>query len=1208
MNNSNINTRSLMASTKFYESYSRYNPFLERHETWNESVDRVMTMHRDFYKDRMNDELSKLIDKVETAYKNQYVLGSQRSLQFGGEQILKNHFKLYNCCGGIIDRPEAFGEAFYILLTGCGVGFSIQKQHIEKLPKIVSRTKSPKTYVVEDSIEGWASALDVLMSSYFENGGKHPEYKNRRVYFDLSSIRPKGAMISGGFKAPGPEPLRLALDKIEYLLQGLVIKNKEASLRPIHVFDILMHTADSVLAGGVRRCLPEWYEVKTTVGWKKIKDVIPEVDSIVVPEGIFKIVDKFEQGVQQLYKIETEQGCHFSTGNHRWLVQNNDTKQIEWVKAIDLSKGKYSLLKPKLSTIRQKEISVNIDLNLYNLINVNAVSLDIEENTYDIEVNQIHMFEAKNPKDGLSSISHNSAVICLFSLDDEEMMKAKTGNWFIENPQRARANISASILRNEVQLNDFRQIMENVKEFGEPGFYFADDHDFVTNPCITSDSLINTSEGLKYVKDLIDIPFNAVVNGEEYKSKGFFKTGTKNVYEVKTKNGFSLKATEDHKFLVNNDGNEEWIELKDLQNTDKLVINRNDSYIPDFNSQEFQYGYLVGIEISLNKKEFVENNKQELFYICKDINRDYLFNLDNEEFNNIDNIITLLTKKYVNTYMNYMKILNKSILEENDDFLCGIVQGIINSSEIYFYGTVFNEDNLKIVLNNEHTTKLIQLILNKQGIVSLRESSSLSISKDNLHRLSMIVKFSDENRQSEFLEILNGFALERENYTSGLQSITYYGEEDVYDCTVEDVHRFEANGLIVHNCVEIGFKPITNSGDTGWQLCNLCEINGAKCNNEEDFLYACEMAAILGTLQAGYTNFKFVGKETKEIVEREALLGCSITGFMNNPKILFDENILKKGANLIKKTNKKIAKLININPAARTTCVKPAGSTSVLLQTVSGIHPEHSPLYIRNVQINKENQLAKIFLETNPHMIEESAWSVNKTDYIISFPIISPENSLFKDDIIGIKHLELVKKVFKYWVEEGTDKHLCTDIRLRHNVSNTIIVDDWEALTNYIFENKDSFSGISFLPMSGDRDYYQAPFTSIHTEHEIIKKYGRGAMFASGLIVEANKAFNNLWIACMTAKGIGENISMDSHENSLKRDWVRRFNNYSNNYFDGDNVKTEHCLKDIFLLHKWEKIQKSYTPFDWNSKLTKPEYVDINTLAAIACAGGACEI
>jgi len=249
-----INTRPMMADSKFIESYSRWNDEKQRYETWDESVERVIQMHKDYYKDKLADSstLQALLDEAQQGYNDKLAIGAQRALQFGGEQLINNPMRLFNCTATYADRVEVFGEIFHTLLCGAGVGFSVQTHHVNKLPKIQNRTKQAKIYVVEDSIEGWASTVDVLLSSYFVGGGKHPEYEGRRVYFDLSGIRPKGAFISGGFKAPGPEPLRKALDKIEYLIQGLIFKEVR-QLSTINVYDIVMHTADAVLAGGVRR-------------------------------------------------------------------------------------------------------------------------------------------------------------------------------------------------------------------------------------------------------------------------------------------------------------------------------------------------------------------------------------------------------------------------------------------------------------------------------------------------------------------------------------------------------------------------------------------------------------------------------------------------------------------------------------------------------------------------------------------------------------------------------------------------------------------------------------------------------------------------------------------------------------------------------------------------------------------------------------------
>lgn len=416
--------------------------------------------------------------------------------------------------------------------------------------------------------------------------------------------------------------------------------------------------------------------------------------------------------------------------------------------------------------------------------------------------------------------------------------------------------------------------------------------------------------------------------------------------------------------------------------------------------------------------------------------------------------------------------------------------------------------------------------------------------------------------------------------------------------------------IIYNPCVEIGMYPKTESGKTGWQGCNLTEINGAKCVDEQTFYRACEASAILGTLQAGYTDFKYVGPESKEIFDREALLGCSITGFANNPNVLFDPMVQQKGAEIVKTVNKKVAKMIGINQAARTTCVKPSGNASVLLGTASGIHGEHSRRYFRNVQVNKNEDIPSKLRELNPHMFEESVWSANNTDWVASFPVETTEDSMFKESLIGVNQLKLVKNTQRNWVEYGTNEHLCVNDLARHNVSNTVQVDNWDNVAEYIYNNRQYFAGVSLLSSQGDKDYPQAPFTAVYTPEEITANYGPGSIFASGLIVDGLHAFgNNLWDACSAALNPEMYLADDTTPNyALRKDWVRRFRKFASNYMKGDNTKTSYLLKDVYNYHKWEKITRNLRNLNWEDLKLVPTYTDINTMGSAACAGGSCEI
>ena len=234
----NISTRILSEITVFMK-YAKYQPHLNRRETWQELVTRNKEMHQKKY--------PVLAEEIEAAYKYVYgkkVLPSMRSMQFAGRPIEVNPARIYNCAFLPIDDWRAFGEVMFLLLGGTGVGYSVQHDHIEKLPEIRKpKQNRKKRFLIGDSIEGWADAVKVLMKSYFSGTSS--------IDFDFSDIRPKGArLITAGGKAPGPGPLRECLVKLQGILDT---KEDGEKLTTIEVHDMVCHIADAVLAGGIRR-------------------------------------------------------------------------------------------------------------------------------------------------------------------------------------------------------------------------------------------------------------------------------------------------------------------------------------------------------------------------------------------------------------------------------------------------------------------------------------------------------------------------------------------------------------------------------------------------------------------------------------------------------------------------------------------------------------------------------------------------------------------------------------------------------------------------------------------------------------------------------------------------------------------------------------------------------------------------------------------
>ena len=229
----------ILSDVTVYMKYARFRNDVQRRETWEELVTRNKEMHIKKY--------PHLTAEINETYKFVYdkkILPSMRSLQFGGKPIEISPNRIYNCAYLPIDDWRAFGEIMFLLLGGTGVGYSVQKHHVDELPEIRKpNTTKSRRYLIGDSIEGWADAVKLLMKSYFEGGST--------INFDFSDIRQKGALlVTSGGKAPGPQPLKECLIKIQGILDSKVDNDK---LSCIEVHDIVCHIADAVLAGGIRR-------------------------------------------------------------------------------------------------------------------------------------------------------------------------------------------------------------------------------------------------------------------------------------------------------------------------------------------------------------------------------------------------------------------------------------------------------------------------------------------------------------------------------------------------------------------------------------------------------------------------------------------------------------------------------------------------------------------------------------------------------------------------------------------------------------------------------------------------------------------------------------------------------------------------------------------------------------------------------------------
>lgn len=608
----------ILSDLTVFMKYAKYLPEKNRRETWEELVDRNREMHIK--------KFPELKGEIEHAYKFVYekkVLPSMRSLQFAGKPIEINPSRIFNCCFLPVDDWRAFPEIIFLLLGGTGVGYSVQKHDVEKLPDILKpRTDRRRRWLVNDSIEGWADAVKILMKSYFEGGSK--------IQFDFSDIRPKGArLVTSGGKAPGPQPLKECLVKIEGILEGVENGDK---LKPIQVHDIICHLADAVLAGGIRR----------------------------------------------------------------------------------------------------------------------------------------------------------AALISLFSADDDEMISCKSGNWWELNPQRGRANNSAVLLRHKITKEYFMDLWKRIElsNAGEPGIYLSNDKSWGTNPC------------------------------------------------------------------------------------------------------------------------------------C-----------------------------------------------------------------------------------------------------------------------------------------------------------------------------------------EIALRP--------FQFCNLCEVNASNLIDQSDLNDRVTAAALIGTLQASYTDFHYLRPIWQRTTEKDALIGISMTGIASNAVIKLN---LEEASRCVSLENERVSNLIGINKAARTTCIKPAGTTSLTLGTSSGIHAWHNDFYIRRIRVGKNESIYSYLYINHPELIEDDYFRPHDTA-VISIPQKAPEGSTVRSES-ALDLLERIKYFYQNWIKPGhrsgqnthnvsatisidknkkyihdhiTNKYISVDLVTTGLSENTHLLDEWEVVGEWMWQNRDCYNGLSVLPYDNG-SYIQAPFEDISDVkfHELV--------------------------------------------------------------------------------------------------------------------------
>ena len=351
-----------------------------------------------------------------------------------------------------------------------------------------------------------------------------------------------------------------------------------------------------------------------------------------------------------------------------------------------------------------------------------------------------------------------------------------------------------------------------------------------------------------------------------------------------------------------------------------------------------------------------------------------------------------------------------------------------------------------------------------------------SVLAGGIRRSAMISLFSHDDEEMITCKYGNWWELNEQRGRSNNSAVLKRGEvgEDEFKSLW---NRIEASGsgepgIYWTNNKDWGTNPCCEIGLRPFQFCNLCEVNVSDVENQEDLNNRVAVASFFGTLQAGFTDFHYLRPIWQKTTAKDALLGIGMTGIGSGEVLKYNLEIV---ANTAKTVNRDISALIGTNEAARITCIKPSGTTSLVLGTASGIHAWHAPYYLRTMRFNKSEDLA-MYLEINhPELCEDDVLRPKDT-LCVRIPVKAPEGSIFRTES-PIDTLERVKKFATEWILPG---HLNGDNT--HNVSATVsITDEWPAVGEWMWENRDSYNGLSVLPYFGG-SYKQAPFEDITKE------------------------------------------------------------------------------------------------------------------------------
>ncbi len=1049
---------------QFFDKYSRFDYNQGRRETWLETVNRTVSFLHELAGPMLESET---YERIRHGILEMKVMPSMRMLAMAGPAARRSNITIYNCSYQPVDSIDAFVEALIISMSGCGVGFSVERDYVEKFPRVKRQTgQKAASFIVPDSAEGWAEALRLGLHTWFEGGD---------ISFDLTQLRPSGTPLrTKGGRASGPEPLRAMLE----FVRSKLLSRQGSFLRPIDAHDIMCIVGNAAVSGGVRRTamisLFDWddsemllskngdFERENSQRWNANNSAVWPEGGLSQLDVARQVLDMVESGRGEPGIFNRQAALDLAPARRRTVEADGSMLKFgtnpcvtadTWVAVAD-GRGRARMID---LVEAGKDVDVyttkNGELTIRTLRNPRKTGTNVP--VYKVTFSDgSHIRVTPNHKFVLSDGSEKEAVNlqpndALVSMTEVSYKKAGL-------PKVAKVDYDADKSYRMLQFRRFRK----------------SEHRFI----------YNHHTGL----DLVGIDYHLHHRDHDGRNNSLanLELVTAEEHAALHKVRMMGKSNPVHKM------NDEW--RKNLSKACTGLVNGNAKAVTNEELEQHIIRFIMGLGRIPTLNQYAEFAVQH--------NLPMTFSSYRREYFGGDVAHTLHSiGERVGAIPTYeaqaRKITDLPIIFKNGRThvvrnceVCGKEYTLVLSrreqatcsqacSQVLYYR------------NNPDTSargKTIQEARTR-GHDELRQRQ-VTIYNDLLFELNRhpskdewMARCRELDISPEISRVSSPFRYWKDLQTEAMAtnhrvvSVEADGFEDVYTGTVDDTHTFFAIGterMSKSGKIEMSYVLNRQCGEIilrNHQFCNLSAVVARQDDTLESLKEKVELATIIGSIQSMATYFPGLRPQWQKNCEEERLLGVDITGQLDSP-VVQQAEVKAQLREYAIEVNRQTAAQLHINQSASITCVKPSGNTSQLVDCASGLHARWSPYYIRNVRVAGHSPIFKVLKDAGVPMDPENGQTAeNANTWVIHFPVKAPEGAITRNGRTALEQCE-------YWLQNKLNW-------TEHNPSVTITYkpDEVIGLMNWIWEHRGQLGGMAFLP-TFDAQYAQLPYIEIGKE------------------------------------------------------------------------------------------------------------------------------